>query len=49
MQDLIDKYKLVPHPEGGYYAVWLVAASLLVLNLKIFRSFVINLKLKKSY
>jgi len=21
MQDLIDKYKLVPHPEGGYYAV----------------------------
>ena len=21
MQNLIDKYKLVPHPEGGYYAV----------------------------
>ena len=21
MQALIDKYKLVPHPEGGYYAV----------------------------
>ncbi len=21
MQDLIDKYKLIPHPEGGYYAV----------------------------
>lgn len=21
MQDLIEKYKLVPHPEGGYYAV----------------------------
>jgi predicted cupin superfamily sugar epimerase len=21
MQDLIDKYKLVAHPEGGYYAV----------------------------
>jgi predicted cupin superfamily sugar epimerase len=21
MQDLIDKYKLGPHPEGGYYAV----------------------------
>ena len=21
MQDLIDKYKLVPHPEGGFYAV----------------------------
>ena len=21
MKDLIDKYKLVPHPEGGYYAV----------------------------
>jgi predicted cupin superfamily sugar epimerase len=21
MQDLIDKYTLVPHPEGGYYAV----------------------------
>ena len=22
MQELIDKYKLVPHPEGGYYAVF---------------------------
>ena len=21
MQELIDKYNLVPHPEGGYYAV----------------------------
>ncbi len=21
MQELIDKYKLVPHPEGGYYAI----------------------------
>ena len=21
MQNLIDKYELVPHPEGGYYAV----------------------------
>ena len=21
MQDLIDKFKLMPHPEGGYYAV----------------------------
>ena len=21
MQKLIDKYKLIPHPEGGYYAV----------------------------
>ena len=21
MQNLIDKYNLVPHPEGGYYAV----------------------------
>ena len=21
MQDLIDKYKLIPHPEGGHYAV----------------------------
>ena len=21
MQALIDKYKLIPHPEGGYYAV----------------------------
>lgn len=21
MQDLIDKYKFFPHPEGGYYAV----------------------------
>ena len=21
MQNLIDKFKLVPHPEGGYYAV----------------------------
>ncbi len=21
MQNLIDKYKLVPHPEGGFYAV----------------------------
>ena len=21
MQDLIDKFKLAPHPEGGYYAV----------------------------
>ena len=21
MKDLIDKFKLVPHPEGGYYAV----------------------------
>jgi hypothetical protein len=21
VQDLIDKYKLIPHPEGGYYAV----------------------------
>jgi len=21
MQELIEKYKLAPHPEGGYYAV----------------------------